>query len=77
MQTILGINSERGNGRIDFVSGKEGMSTLEEKVNKEGWAVSFALFPVAVSEVIQVADSGFLMPPKSTWFEPKFRSGLF
>jgi uncharacterized protein (DUF1015 family) len=53
------------------------MSTLEEKVNKEGWAVSFALFPVAVSEVIQVADSGFLMPPKSTWFEPKFRSGLF
>ena len=77
LQTILGINSERGNGRIDFVSGKEGMSTLEEKVNKEGWAVSFALFPVAVSEVIQVADSGFLMPPKSTWFEPKFRSGLF
>ena len=77
LQPILGINSERENGRIDFVSGKEGMSVLEEKVDGEGWAVSFSLFPVTVSEVIQIADSGFAMPPKSTWFEPKFRSGLF
>jgi uncharacterized protein (DUF1015 family) len=76
-RSILGILDERDNGRIDFASGKEGTEALEEKVQKNGWAVSFSLFPITVSEITAVADNGFIMPPKSTWFEPKFRSGLF
>ncbi|MCD6107516.1 MAG: DUF1015 domain-containing protein [Caldisericaceae bacterium] len=76
-RSIFGIMDERDNGRIDFISGKEGAEALEEKVQKNGWAVSFSLFPITVSEITAVADNGFIMSPKSTWFEPKFRSGLF
>ncbi|MEA3312921.1 MAG: DUF1015 family protein [Caldisericota bacterium] len=76
-QSILDIMDERDNGRIDFVSGKEGTDALEEKVQKDGWTVSFSFFPITVPEIVAVADNGFIMPPKSTWFEPKFRSGLF
>ncbi len=72
---VLGINDPRTDSRIDFVGGIRGLQNLEEKVG-EGWAVAFSLFPTSMDDLIAVADSGRVMPPKSTWFEPKLRSGL-
>ena len=61
--------------RIDFVGGIRGMDELERRV-KEGYAVAFSLYPTSLDQLIDVADAGQVMPPKSTWFEPKLRSGL-
>ncbi|WP_306590233.1 DUF1015 domain-containing protein [Geothrix sp. 21YS21S-4] len=72
---ILGIDDPRTNTRIDFVGGIRGMDELERRV-KEGCAVAFSLYPTSLSQLMSVADAGEVMPPKSTWFEPKLRSGL-
>lgn len=79
---ILGIGDPRTDGRIEFVGGIRGLRELERKVNRidargDGLAAAFAMFPTSIDELLDVADAGRLMPPKSTWFEPKLRSGLF
>ncbi|HUK13239.1 MAG TPA: DUF1015 family protein [Thermoanaerobaculaceae bacterium] len=72
---VLGIADVRTDKRIDFVGGIRGLGELEKRV-KQGWAVAFALHPVSLDQLMSVADAGLVMPPKSTWFEPKLRSGL-
>jgi uncharacterized protein (DUF1015 family) len=72
---ILGINDPRTDKRIDFVGGIRGMDELERRV-REGCAVAFSMYPTSLDELMAVADVGQVMPPKSTWFEPKLRSGL-
>lgn len=73
---ILGIEDPRTDRRIDFVGGIRGLSELERRVS-EGMAVAFSMYPTSIGELFAVADAGLLMPPKSTWFEPKLRSGIF
>ena len=73
---ILGIEDPRSDKRIDFVGGVRGLKELERRV-KDDMAVAFSMYPTALEELMSVADSGKVMPPKSTWFEPKPRSGLF
>lgn len=72
---ILGITDPRTDKRIDFVGGIRGPQELERRC-REGWAVAFALYPTTMEQLLRVADAGQVMPPKSTWFEPKLRSGL-
>ena len=72
---LLGIADPRQDKRIDFVGGIRGLSELERRCH-DGWAVAFALHPTSLDELMRVADAGVVMPPKSTWFEPKLRSGL-
>ncbi len=73
---ILNIDDPRTNARIDFVGGIRGLDELERRVASD-CRVAFAMYPTSISELFAVADAGLLMPPKSTWFEPKLRSGLF
>lgn len=73
---ILGIGDPRTDSRIRFVGGIRGLSELERLVDS-GAAVAFSMYPTSIRELFEVADAGLLMPPKSTWFEPKLRSGLF
>jgi len=73
---ILGIGDPRVDKRIDFVGGIRGLAELEKRV-AEDCKVAFAMYPTSIHELFEVADAGLLMPPKSTWFEPKLRSGLF
>lgn len=73
---VLGIEDPRTSPRIDFVGGIRGLSELERRC-REGMAVAFSLCPVSMGDLFRVADAGEIMPPKSTWFEPKLRSGLF
>lgn len=73
---ILGIADIRTDKRIDFVGGIRGLGELERRVHTD-MKVAFALYPTAISELMAIADADLLMPPKSTWFEPKLRSGLF
>jgi uncharacterized protein (DUF1015 family) len=73
---ILGIRDLRTDRRIDFVGGGKGTQALEEPVRQGTAAAAFALYPTALTDVMQVADAGSVMPPKSTWFEPKLRSGM-
>jgi uncharacterized protein (DUF1015 family) len=75
LNPILGIDDPRTNTRIDFVGGIRGMDELERRV-REGCAVAFSLHPTSLTQLMSVADAGEVMPPKSTWFEPKLRSGL-
>ncbi len=74
---VLDIQEPKRNRRIGFVGGIRGLEELERLVDDEGWAVAFAMYPTSIAELFAVADAGLLMPPKSTWFEPKLRSGLF
>ncbi|HQR45033.1 MAG TPA: DUF1015 family protein [Thermoanaerobaculia bacterium] len=74
---ILGIADQRTDKRIDFVGGIRGTKELEARVDAGGAAVAFSLFPTTVADLMAIADVGAIMPPKSTWFEPKLRSGLF
>ena len=76
-EPILGISDQRTDDRIDFVGGIRGLEELARRVDSGDMAVAFALFPVSMNELLNVADEGKIMPPKSTWFEPKLRSGLF
>ena len=73
---ILGIEDPRSNPRLDFVGGIRGIRALQELVDNGEAAVAFACYPVSIEELFEVADSGNVMPPKSTWFEPKTRDGL-
>jgi uncharacterized protein (DUF1015 family) len=73
---VLGIEDPRTDKRIDFVGGIRGLSELERRVNKD-MKVAFALYPVSISDLLAVSDKNMVMPPKSTWFEPKLGSGLF
>jgi len=73
---ILGIGDPRTDERIDFVGGIRGLGELERRVGSGEWAVAFALYPTSIDQLFAVADAGKVMPPKSTWFEPKLRSGL-
>ena len=75
--SVLGIKDPRTDDRIKFVGGIRGMDELERMVDQLGYAVAFSLCPPGISELIRIADAGMIMPPKSTWFEPKLRSGLF
>jgi len=75
---ILGIGDPKTDKRIDFVGGIRGLSELEKRCSENGdMKVAFAMYPTSIQELFAVADAGRLMPPKSTWFEPKLRSGLF
>ena len=76
LDKILGITDLRTSKRIDFVGGIRGLAELEKRVS-EDMTVAFSMYPTSIGELLQVADAGLLMPPKSTWFEPKLRSGLF
>ena len=73
---ILGIYDVRTDKRIDFVGGIRGTSALEQLVTSKSFAVAFSMFPVSVEDLMRVSDAGEIMPPKSTWFEPKLRDGL-
>jgi uncharacterized protein (DUF1015 family) len=74
---IFGIDDPRTSKRVDFVGGIRGLNELEKRVNSGEMAVAFAMFPTSVEELMSIADAGKIMPPKSTWFEPKLRDGLF
>ena len=73
---ILGIEDVRTSDRIDFIGGIRGIDELERRVHKD-MKIAFSMYPTEVSDIMNVADIGEVMPPKSTWFEPKLRSGLF
>lgn len=73
---VLGIGDPRTDSRIDFIGGIRGLKELERRV-EEDMTVAFSMYPTSIEELFQVADAELLMPPKSTWFEPKLRSGLF
>lgn len=77
LEPLLGIVDQRTDVRIDFVGGIRGLKELERKVNSKEMAVAFSLHPVSIQQLFDIADSGNVMPPKSTWFEPKLRDGLF
>ncbi len=76
LNPVLGIGDPRTDSRIDFVGGIRGLAELERRADSD-MAVAFAMYPTSIAELFAVADAGLLMPPKSTWFEPKLRSGLF
>jgi uncharacterized protein (DUF1015 family) len=77
LRPVLGIQDPRTDHRIDFVGGIRGMAELEKLVDSGSFQVAFSLYPTTVDQMMSVADTGSAMPPKSTWFEPKLRSGLF
>ncbi len=74
---VLGIADPRTDDRIKFIGGIRGMAELEKLVDQDGFAVAFSLYATTMEQIMKVADAGTIMPPKSTWFEPKLRSGLF
>ncbi len=76
LHPVLGIEDLRRSKRIDFVGGIRGIGELQRRVDSGEMAVAFALYPVSMQQLITIADSGKIMPPKTTWFEPKLRSGL-
>ena len=76
LSKILGINDPRTDTRIDFIGGIRGLSELAKRVDDGEMAAAFSLFPVSIEQLFDIADSGNVMPPKSTWFEPKLRDGL-
>lgn len=77
LHPILGIEDPRRDNRIDFIGGIRGLGELVKRVDSGREAVAFAMYPTSMDELIGIADAGEIMPPKSTWFEPKLRSGLF
>jgi uncharacterized protein (DUF1015 family) len=76
LDPLLGIKDQRTDKRIDFVGGIRGLEELEKRVNSGEMALAISLFPVSIQQLFDIADSGNVMPPKSTWFEPKLRDGL-
>lgn len=74
---LLGIEDPRKSKRVEFVGGVKGVKFLEDRVRSGDVAVGFALHAVTVKQLMDVSDAGEIMPPKSTWFEPKLRSGFF
>lgn len=76
LEPLLGIRDPRKDTRIDFVGGIRGLEALKQRVDSGEMAVAFSMHPTALNELMRVADAGHVMPPKSTWFEPKLRDGL-
>ena len=76
LDPILGIKDVRTDKRIDFVGGIRGTGELEKLVHEGKAAVAFSLYPTTIDDLLRVSDAGEIMPPKSTWFEPKLRDGL-
>jgi len=76
LDEILGIKDLRSDKRIDFVGGIRGLGELKKRVDTGEMALAIALYPVSMKQLMDIADSGNIMPPKTTWFEPKLRSGL-
>ncbi len=76
LEPVLGIDDVRMDKRLDFVGGIRGTSALEQLVTSGSFSVAFSMFPVSVEDLMRVSDAGGIMPPKSTWFEPKLRDGL-
>jgi uncharacterized protein (DUF1015 family) len=76
LDKLLGITDQRTDKRIDFIGGIRGLSELKKRVDSGEVAVAFSLYPVSIEQLFDIADSGNVMPPKSTWFEPKLRDGL-
>lgn len=76
LDPILDIKDLRTSKRIDFVGGIRGLGELKKRVDSGEMKVAFALYPVSMKQLIDIADTGNIMPPKTTWFEPKLRSGL-
>lgn len=76
LDEILGIKDPRTDVRVEFVGGIRGLGELEKKVNSGHFAAAFSLYPVTIEQLFNISDSGNVMPPKSTWFEPKLRDGL-
>ena len=74
---MLGIGDPRSDTRIDFVGGIRGTEELEQRVDSGDAAAAFSMYHTTIDQLLDVADAGLIMPPKSTWFEPKLRSGLF
>lgn len=77
LESILGIHDPKIDQRIHFVGGIRGLQELERQANQYEEGIAFSMYPTSIQELFEVADAGLLMPPKSTWFEPKLRSGLF
>ena len=77
LNPVLGIQDPRTDERIDFIGGIRGLRELENKVNSGEWTCAFSMYPTLMEQLLDVADADKTMPPKSTWFEPKLRSGLF
>jgi uncharacterized protein (DUF1015 family) len=77
LSPVLGIQNPRTDQRIEFIGGIRGTEALERMVDSGQYAVAFSLFPTTMGQLFAVADAGLIMPPKSTWFEPKLRSGIF
>ena len=77
LSPLLGIGDPRSDRRIQFVGGIRGTGELERRVDSGEAAIAFSLYPTSIEQLLDVADAGLIMPPKSTWFEPKLRSGLF
>ena len=76
LDQLFGIKDLRTDKRIDFVGGLRGLRELKRRVDNGEMKVAFALYPVSMQQLIVIADTGNIMPPKTTWFEPKLRSGL-
>jgi uncharacterized protein (DUF1015 family) len=76
LEPILGVGDVRTDKRIEFIGGVRGTAELERLVKCGAAAVAFSLYPVAIGDLMAVSDAGGIMPPKSTWFEPKLRDGL-
>ncbi len=76
IEPLLGIRDPRTDKRIDFIGGARGLAELERRVNSGEMAVAFALYPTQMADLMAVADAGLIMPPKSTWFEPKLADGM-
>jgi len=77
LQPIFGIDDPRTSQTINFVGGIRGTAELEKLVNSGEYACAFSMFPTGIEELMAIADTGGIMPPKSTWFEPKLRDGMF
>ena len=77
LEPVLAIGDPRTDKRIDFVGGIRGLGELERRVDSGEMRLAFSMFPTSMEELMDVADEDMTMPPKSTWFEPKLRSGLF
>jgi len=77
LEPILGIDDPRTSKRINFIGGIRGTGELEKVVNSGDYACAFSIFPTSIADLMTIADSGGIMPPKSTWFEPKLRDGMF
>ncbi len=76
IEPLFGITDPRTDKRIDFVGGGRGLGELERRVSSGEMAVAFALYPTQMADLMAVADAGGIMPPKSTWFEPKLADGM-